>query len=68
MKLEALRKAKGLNQDELAKLSGVSQAHISRLERGLKNATWPILKNLAGALGVTVPELMGEQPATEKAG
>jgi transcriptional regulator with XRE-family HTH domain len=40
----------GLNQDELAALSGLSQSYISLLERGQKNPTAKTLRLLAGAL------------------
>ena len=47
----ALRKAKGLTQNALADLSGVQQADISKIERGVSNPTWQTLGKIASALG-----------------
>jgi ribosome-binding protein aMBF1 (putative translation factor) len=44
------RIARGLTQRELADLSGVRQADISRIERGAGNPTESTLQRLAGAL------------------
>lgn len=45
-----LRLAHGWTQSELANRSGVDQADISRIERGLSNATEATLGRLAAAL------------------
>jgi transcriptional regulator with XRE-family HTH domain len=42
--------ARGLTQRELADLSGVRQADISRIERGAGNPTESTLQRLAAAL------------------
>jgi ribosome-binding protein aMBF1 (putative translation factor) len=47
----ALRLARGWTQTELAERSGISQADISRIERGLSNATEATLGRLAEVLG-----------------
>lgn len=44
------REARGLTQRELADLSGVRQADISRIERGAGNPTEATLQRLATAL------------------
>jgi len=45
----------------LAKLSGVSEAYIYRIERGeIKNPRRDTLEKLANGLNVTLPYLMGE--------
>ena len=46
----ALRLAHGWTQTELAERSGVDQGDISRIERGLSNATEATLGRLAAAL------------------
>lgn len=56
--LAALRVLAGLSQAELARRSGVSQGHISELERGDKNASPKTIKKLAEALAVPMPALM----------
>jgi DNA-binding XRE family transcriptional regulator len=47
-----LRKRQKLTQPALAKRSGVEQADISRIERGLGNPTEETLAKIARALGV----------------
>ena len=52
--LIALRKASGLSQKQLAKASGVQQADISKIERGIVNATIGTIEKLAQPLGAQV--------------
>ena len=51
---------KNISQSKLAKDSGVSQAQISRLLSGEQHPGLLTLTKLATALGVTIPELLGE--------
>ncbi len=44
----------GLTQQQLARASGIAQADISRIERGLSNPTAETIEDLAGPLGVTL--------------
>ncbi len=48
------RLAAGLTQQQLAAISGIAQADISRIERGQANPTAETLEALAGPLGATV--------------
>ncbi len=48
------RAQRGLTQVELARLSGIPQADISRIERGAGNPTETTLQRLAVALGYRV--------------
>jgi ribosome-binding protein aMBF1 (putative translation factor) len=50
----ALRLARGWTQSELAEHSGIDQGDISRIERGLANATEATLGRLAEALNAEV--------------
>lgn len=57
--LAQLRKSRGLSARQLAKQSGVSQAYISQIERGVYNNPQPdILEKLAKALNVSQMELL----------
>jgi transcriptional regulator with XRE-family HTH domain len=56
-RVRELRAAKGLTLDQLATLSGVSRAMISRIERAEASATAVLLVKLGAALGVTLGEL-----------
>jgi transcriptional regulator with XRE-family HTH domain len=48
--LREKRQAKGLGQRELAKISGVSQRDISRIECGRKKASEKVVKRLTEVL------------------
>lgn len=48
------RKARNLRQVDLAELSGIPQADISRIERGMIAPTTPTLMKLAEALGAQI--------------
>jgi len=53
-----LRREKGLTQEEVADLSGLSQQYLSGLERGQRNPTVITLYELAQALGVSHVDLV----------
>ena len=59
--LNYYRTKQKLSQAELSRRSSVSQTYISELEANRKQPTYPILKKLAAALGVSIAELIGEQ-------
>lgn len=64
LKLEELRKERGLTQVQLAELSGVNSRQIQRVENGESDMGNVTLRNalaLAKALGVSVEELMEEK-------
>ena len=48
------RKRSGLNQKELSDRSGIAQADISRIERGVGNPSLRTIKRLASSMGMTV--------------
>jgi len=50
--LTSFRVLNGYSQAELARQSGVSQGHISELERGDKKASPKTIKKLAAALAI----------------
>lgn len=61
----ALRKENGWTQKQLAEQIGVSDKAVSKWERGLSLPDIALLEPLAGALGVTVAELLhGERLST----
>lgn len=49
--LAAARKAHNLTQPALSSVTGIQQAEISRIERGIGNPTADTLSRLAAALG-----------------
>ena len=61
VRLKAFREARGLTKYRLAKLSGISQTYIYRIEQGeIKNPRRDTLQKLTVGLGITVAELIGE--------
>jgi transcriptional regulator with XRE-family HTH domain len=56
--LQAARKARGLSVSALAEGAGVSRAMIAKVERGDAQPTAVLLARLAGALGITLSELV----------
>ncbi len=56
--IKKLREDKNLSINQLALYSGVSAAHISRVERGLRVPSPEILKKFSEALRVSYEELM----------
>jgi transcriptional regulator with XRE-family HTH domain len=54
------RKSKGWTVAELAEYSGVSQAMISKVERGASSPSAAILGRLANALSITLSKLFAE--------
>jgi transcriptional regulator with XRE-family HTH domain len=56
--LQAARQAHGLSVSALAERAGVSRAMIGKIERGDAQPTAVLLARLAGALGMTLSELV----------
>lgn len=52
-----IRKSRGLNQTQLAELVGVSQPHISRIEKGDQGPPLSLFIQVAEALGVSLSDL-----------
>jgi transcriptional regulator with XRE-family HTH domain len=60
------RLAKGLSQNRLAKLSGVSQSYVGELERCLYSPTVDVAFALAKALGVPFAKMVDEAEKLKK--
>jgi transcriptional regulator with XRE-family HTH domain len=57
--IQILRHTRGLTQKQVAAKAGVSKNYITMLESGTrKSPSLPVLRRLAGALGVPVTELL----------
>ena len=57
--LRALRKEKGMNQDELGKIVNVTGATVSRWEAGLVEPDFQILVNLCTFFSVSADFMLG---------
>lgn len=51
------RLRKGLTQEQLSQVSGVSEAYLSKLEAGKRNPTVGVLIKIADILGVEIEKL-----------
>lgn len=58
--LRAVRRRASLTLEAAAREAGLSPAHLSRLETGLRQSSLPTLLSLARVYGTTVSELLGE--------
>ncbi|UCG14332.1 MAG: helix-turn-helix domain-containing protein [Deltaproteobacteria bacterium] len=57
-RIESLLKIKGMSQKELAGLTGVSEANLSKIIKGKINTSLEVSVLLADALGVTLNDLI----------
>lgn len=65
-RLKAIRVNKRVTKYRLAKISGVSETYIYRIERGLiKNPRRDTLQKLANGLSITLAQLVGETTPTD---
>ena len=61
IKLKEIREQKGMTQERLSELSGVSQSTISQYETGAKSWTYRTVEPLARALEVQVWDLITKE-------
>ena len=57
LNLQALRRARGLSQEELAHRASMHQTYLSGIERGRRNPSVLVLGRLSEALGADLEEL-----------
>jgi len=57
-KVRGLRKGRGWSQQELADRAGISMQTVSNLETGRHVPGMATLSKIAGALGVSLPDLL----------
>ncbi len=60
-KLKRLREEQVLSQRELARMAGLAQGTVWRLENGFKEARPLTIRKIAGALGVEPKELVKKE-------
>jgi transcriptional regulator with XRE-family HTH domain len=61
--IKKFRKRLNLSQEELARKAGITYSTLIKLESGVnKNPTVKTLQQLAGALGVSIDQLLEEKP------
>jgi len=55
--IRELRTKRGISQEDLAHLAGVTTGTLSVIERGRSNPAWGTVKGIAAALDVSVAEI-----------
>ena len=58
--VRALRRNRGWTLEQMATASGVSRSMLSQIERGQANPTFSVAYKIAGALGLSLAELIEE--------
>jgi transcriptional regulator with XRE-family HTH domain len=61
-KVAALRKRRGLTQEQLAEHLDVSPGYLRRIERGSENLTLRSLGKLAASLDLSISDLLQRPP------
>jgi len=57
-RLRSVREKVGVSQEKLAEMAELHRTYVSSVERGKRNISLLNIEKLAGALGVTMGELM----------
>ncbi|MBU86039.1 helix-turn-helix transcriptional regulator [Alcanivorax sp.] len=60
-KVRAVRKQKGLSQEELASLAGLDRSYMGHIERGEKNITLLKIYQISDALSLSPAALLAEE-------
>ena len=63
--IKTIRTARDISQKELASRAGVSQAHISDIERGQRKASISVLLKIMEALKCSPTDIMKERQETK---
>ena len=66
-RVRIMREQAGLTLEQFSKLSGVSRAMLSKVERGEKSPTIGVAKGIAHGLDVSLSTLMGDDGAPRRA-
>ncbi len=61
-RIKEVRKQRGLTQETLAELVGISHSHLSRMERGGRGTSLEMLARIASALSVSPNDLLVDAP------
>ena len=61
IRIANVREEMRMTQTDLAHRSGISQSHISRLESGNRGVRIATLRQIAWALNVEMPRLLGSE-------
>lgn len=60
LRIQQLRKLRGMSQEKLASLSGLDRSYVSGIEQGKRNASLEVIAKLANVLEINIKELFEE--------
>lgn len=60
--MRQLRQARGLTQEQLAVDSRIDLTYVGGIERGKRNPSLDVMVRISEALGVSLVELLGNEP------
>lgn len=66
--INAIRKEKGLRQEDLAERAGLHESYISVLESGQRNPTWSAVRRISAGLEVPLSDLARRAEEFERKG
>jgi transcriptional regulator with XRE-family HTH domain len=66
LRLRMLRRSRRLRQQDVARILGVHQSHVSNVERGDRGLTIQQVAKLSKALGVSADMLLGSRPMPQE--
>jgi len=66
--IRALRRERGLSQEQLAALADIDRSYMSSVERGLRNVSVLNVARIAAALDVPVRDLLGPRDVVRPGG
>ena len=58
--IKRLRIAKGITIEQLSELCGLHSKYLQTIERGQRNISISVFVQLANALGISAPKLLGQ--------
>lgn len=60
VRIKRYRENKGLSQEELSSIIGISNRHLSKVETGAKNPSLELILNIANVLNITADDLLAD--------
>jgi transcriptional regulator with XRE-family HTH domain len=60
LRIQGLRKVRGMSQEKLASLSELDRSYISSIEQGKRNVSLEVMDKLAKSLEIHIKELFEE--------
>ena len=66
LNVQALRRARGLTQEELGDRADIHQTYLSGIEQGRRNPSVVVLQRLAKGLGADIEDVVRKRPGRQR--